>query len=125
MQELDVALQEKPKGMNDEDWNKINGQACATIHSCLAKGPNYSVLKETSAKKLWKSLGEKYKRPSLESRFHLWKKLLHFKYQPRISMNDHISTKLSKVLVALACLGKNIEDEDKVLLFVEFPPGRI
>ena len=36
-QELDVTLEDKPKGMSDKDWEKINRQACGTIRLCLAK----------------------------------------------------------------------------------------
>ena len=40
-QELDVTLEDKLKGMSDKDWEKINRQACGTIHFCLAKNVNF------------------------------------------------------------------------------------
>ena len=36
-QELDITLEDKPEGMLDKDWEKINRQACGTIRLCLAK----------------------------------------------------------------------------------------
>ena len=36
-QELDITLEDKSKGMLDKDWEKIDRQACGTIHLCLAK----------------------------------------------------------------------------------------
>ena len=36
-QELDITLEDKPEGMSDKDWEKINRQACGTIRLCLAK----------------------------------------------------------------------------------------
>ena len=40
-QELDITLEDKPEGMLDKDWEKINRQACGTIHLCLAKNVNF------------------------------------------------------------------------------------
>ena len=36
-QELDIALDEKPTELLDKNWEKINRQACSTIHFYLAK----------------------------------------------------------------------------------------
>ena len=36
-QELDITLEDKPKGMSNKDWEKINRQTCGTIRLCLAK----------------------------------------------------------------------------------------
>ena len=58
-QELDVALEEKSDVIDDKEWIKINRQACCTIHLCLAKDHKYSVMRETSTKKLWETLEEK------------------------------------------------------------------
>ena len=57
-QELDVALEEKPHMIDDKEWIKINRQACGTC-LCLVKDQKYSVIRETSAKKLWETLEEK------------------------------------------------------------------
>ena len=40
-QELDITLEDKPEGMSDKDWEKINRQACCTIHLYLAKNVNF------------------------------------------------------------------------------------
>lgn len=120
LQELDIALEEKPKEMNGIDWAVIKRQACSTIRSCLAKDLKHCVLREDSAKNPWKTLEDKYRTPSLMNRFNLWKKLLQFQCQPGISMNDHINT-FNGLLVDLSCLGKTIEDEDKVILLKSLP----
>ena len=36
-QELDITLEDKPEGMSNKDWEKINRQTCGTIRLCLAK----------------------------------------------------------------------------------------
>ena len=51
-QELDIALEDKLEEMLDKDWDKINRQACGTIHLCLAKDQKYFVMRETKAKEL-------------------------------------------------------------------------
>ena len=45
--------------MDDNEWIKINRQACGIIRLCLAKAQKYSVIREKSAKKLWEALEEK------------------------------------------------------------------
>ena len=59
-QEFDHALKEKPNKMDDNEWIQINRQAYSIIRLCLAKDQKYSIMRETSAKKLWKTLKEEY-----------------------------------------------------------------
>ena len=40
-QELDITLEDKPKGMLDKDWENFNRQAYGTIRLCLAKNLNF------------------------------------------------------------------------------------
>ena len=62
-----IALEAKPKDMSNEDWDFINRQACCTIRLCLAKDQKYFVMKETTAKSLWKQLEDKYMTKSIEN----------------------------------------------------------
>ena len=77
-QELDITLEDKPEGMSDKDWEKINRQACGTIRLCLAKDQKYFFMRETKAKELWKMLEDKYKTKSVENHLYLKKKLFLF-----------------------------------------------
>ncbi|KAH9659029.1 hypothetical protein KPL70_023708 [Citrus sinensis] len=120
-QELDVALEEKPDVMDDNEWIKINRQACGTIHLCLAKDQKYSVMRETSAKKLWETLEEKYMKKSLENRLYMKKKLYRFTYTHGMSMNDHVNS-FNKILADLLNLDERFEDEDKALLLLNSLP---
>ncbi|KAG2716095.1 hypothetical protein I3760_03G108200 [Carya illinoinensis] len=52
-QELDITLEGKPDDMTDQDWKKLNTQACSTIRLCLTKKQKYFVMRETNAKVLW------------------------------------------------------------------------
>ncbi|KAG2727038.1 hypothetical protein I3760_01G142100 [Carya illinoinensis] len=51
-QELDVALGDIPDDMTDQDWRKLNTQACSAIRLCLTKEQKYFVMRETNTKKL-------------------------------------------------------------------------
>ncbi|KAG8497200.1 hypothetical protein CXB51_008576 [Gossypium anomalum] len=120
-QELDIALEEKPDKMDDKKWAKINRQACGTICLCLAKEQKYSIMRETSAKKLWDTLEENFLTKSLENRLYMKKKLFRFTYAPGMSMNDHVNS-FNKILADLLNLDEKFEDEDKVLLLLNSLP---
>ncbi|KAH9805146.1 hypothetical protein KPL71_002341 [Citrus sinensis] len=120
-QELDVALEEKPDVMDDKEWIKINRQACGTIRLCLTKDQKYSVMRETSAKKLWETLEEKYMKKSLENRLYMKNKLYRFTYTHGMSMNDHVNS-FNKILADLLNLDERFEDEDKALLLLNSLP---
>ena len=77
-QELDIALEDKLEEMSDKDWDRINRQACSTIHLCLAKDQKYFFMRETKAKELWKMLEDKYMTKSVENCLYLKKKLFRF-----------------------------------------------
>ncbi|KAH9771354.1 Integrase catalytic domain-containing protein [Citrus sinensis] len=120
-QELDIAFEEKPDVMDDKEWIKINRQACGTIRLCLAKDQKYSVMRETSAKKLWETLEEKYMKKSLENMLYMKKKLYRFTYTHGMSMNNHVNS-FNKILADLLNLDKRFEDEDKTLLLLNSLP---
>ena len=72
-QELNIALEEKHEKMDDNEWIKINRHACCTIHLCLGKDQKYSIMRETSTKKLWEALEEKYIKKNLENTLYMKK----------------------------------------------------
>ena len=51
--------------MDEKEWIKINKQVCGIIRLCLAKDHKYFVIRETSTKKLWETLEEKYMKKSI------------------------------------------------------------
>ena len=74
-------------------------------------------MRETSAKKLWEALKEKYMKKSLENKLYIEKKLYCFTYTPGISMNDHVNS-FNKILADWLNLDEKFEDEDKALLLL-------
>ncbi|KAG6625545.1 hypothetical protein CIPAW_16G104500 [Carya illinoinensis] len=51
-QELDIALEEKPYDMTENDWKKLNTKTYSTIRLCLTKEQKYFIMRETNAKEL-------------------------------------------------------------------------
>ena len=76
-------------------------------------------MRELSAKKLWKTLEEKYMKKNLENRLYMKKKLYQFTYTTGMSMNDHVNS-LNKILADLLNLDEKFEDKDKALLLLNF-----
>ncbi|KAM5552956.1 hypothetical protein ABKV19_025277 [Rosa sericea] len=120
-QELDIALEDKPEDMNEKEWKQINKWACGSIRLCLAKDMKFFIMKETSAKELWKKLEDQYMTKSAENRFHLKRRLFRFNYRQGISMSEHISD-FNKILADLANLDVQISDEDKALCLLNSLP---
>ena len=120
-QELDIALDDKPEDMSDAEWAKINRWACGSIRLCLAKDQKFFVMKETSAKELWKKLEDQYMFKSAENRLHLKRRLFRFQFRQGISMSEHISD-FNKILADLTNLEVKISDEDKALCLLNSLP---
>ncbi|KAG2664937.1 hypothetical protein I3760_16G105900 [Carya illinoinensis] len=51
-QELDIASEEKPYDMTENDWRKLNTKAYSTIRLCLTKEQKYFIMRETNANEL-------------------------------------------------------------------------
>ncbi|KAL9453765.1 hypothetical protein AB3S75_009385 [Citrus x aurantiifolia] len=108
--------------MDDKEWKKINRQSCGSICLCLAKDEKYSITRETSTKKLWETLKERYMKKNVENRLYMKKKLYRFIYAPNVSMNDHVNS-FNKILAGLLNVDEKFEDEDKTLLLLNSLPN--
>ncbi|KAL6226184.1 hypothetical protein ACLB2K_000147 [Fragaria x ananassa] len=120
-QDLDMALEDRPEGMSDKDWQKINKMACSTIRLCLAKQQKFDVMRETAAKDLWQKLEDKYMTKSAENRLHLKRRLFNFKYKEGTKMIHHLDA-FNKLVADLLNLDEDIKDEDKAMLLVNSLP---
>ncbi|CAB4307464.1 unnamed protein product [Prunus armeniaca] len=102
-QELDMVLEDKPEDIDDKKWTRINLHDCASIRLFRGNELKYLYMKETSAKKLWIKLEEKYTTNSAENRLFFKKRLFRFQYRP-------------------ANLDVKITDEDKALCLLNSLP---
>ncbi|BBH01937.1 hypothetical protein Prudu_012349, partial [Prunus dulcis] len=114
-QELDMVLEDKPEDIDDKQWTRINLHACATIRSFLDKELKYPYMKETSAKKLWMKLEEKYMTKSAENRLFLKKRLFRFQY--RSANLDVIIPDEDKALCLLNSLPDDYDHLTTTLLY--------
>lgn len=88
---------------------------------CLAKDKKYFVMKETSAKELWKKLEDKYMTKSIGNRLYLKKELFRFQFKTGNSLSEHLND-YNKILADLQNLDVKINDEDKTVLFLNSLP---
>ena len=116
-QDLDLTLKDKLEDMEEVEWNKFNRMACSTIRLCLAKPQKYFVMRETSAKSLWKKLEDKYMIKSIKNRIHLKKQLYRFQYKEVTKMITHLDS-FNKLIADLLNLDEDVKDEDKTLIFL-------
>ena len=61
----------KPTTMKDEDWEEMDGEACAAIILCLEIDVAFEVKEETTAKGMWDSLESKYVTKTLSNKSYL------------------------------------------------------
>ena len=76
---------------------------------------------ETSAKKIWEILEDKYLIKSVENRLHLKMRLYCFQLKKGISISEHVND-YTKLLVDLANMNVVIEEEDKTLILLNSFP---
>lgn len=107
--------------MTDEQWKKINRQACSTIRLCLAKDQKYHVMNENIAYKLWKSLEDKYVVKSVSNRIMMQKRLFRFNKKPGTSMIEHLS-EYNRLIVDALNIDVKLDDEIKTCLFLASLP---
>jgi len=48
----------KPARVDDDKWEEMKAQACATIRLCLSDQIMYHIMEESSPKKIWDKLAE-------------------------------------------------------------------
>jgi hypothetical protein len=49
-----------PEKVDDDKWEEMQAQACATIRLCLSDQIMYHVMEETSSKKIWDKLASQF-----------------------------------------------------------------
>jgi hypothetical protein len=52
--------EKKPAKVDDDKWEEMQAQACATMRLCLADQIMYHVMDESSPMKIWDKLAEKF-----------------------------------------------------------------
>ena len=116
-----LEFESKPADLDDAVWKKMNRSACGVIRSCLTQDLKYDVMDETSARKIWEMLAEKYLTKSVENRLHLKRRLYRFQLKRGTSKSSHM-VEYTKLLADLASVDEQIGDEDKALILLSSLP---
>jgi DNA (cytosine-5)-methyltransferase 1 len=61
----------KPVKVDDDKWEEMQVQACAMMRLCLADQIMYHVMDESSPKKIWDKLAEKFMSKTLTQKLYL------------------------------------------------------
>ena len=81
----------KPSSMKNEEWNKLNRKAIATICQYLAKNVYFNVSGEKTTKGLWKKLHDLYEKNTVSNKVFLMKKLYNLKMKEGALVAKHLN----------------------------------
>ena len=93
----------KPSSMKDEEWNKLDRKAIATIRQYLAKNVYFNVVGEKTTVELWKKLHDLYEKNTTSNKVFLMKKLYNLKMKEGASVAEHLN-ELTSLPVSLPLL---------------------
>lgn len=120
---IDALEGTKPESTTAEDWKVMERKAVSTIRLCLSDEVKYSVIKENSPKKLWKSLEELYMAKSLTNRWVLKRQLFRLRMEEGTRFVDHLNV-FNKLVTQLVSVDEEIEENDKVVILASsLPPS--
>ncbi|KAK0593129.1 hypothetical protein LWI29_031498 [Acer saccharum] len=88
-----AAISERPTEITDDDeWNKIDGNAVANLHLALADGVLSSVAEKKMAKEIWDTLTKLYEAKSLHHKIFLKRRLYTVRMVESLSITNHCNT---------------------------------
>ncbi|CAA0833610.1 Probable prolyl 4-hydroxylase 11 [Striga hermonthica] len=114
---------EKPKGMEDDDWQDLQERAAGMIRLCLADEVMYHIMHLKLADEIWKKLESQFMSKTLTTKLYLKQRLYGLKMQEGTDLGQHVNI-FNQVVTDLASLEVKIEDEDKaMILLCSLPPS--
>ncbi|CAA0838475.1 Probable prolyl 4-hydroxylase 11 [Striga hermonthica] len=108
---------EKPKGMEDDDWQDVPERAARTIRLCLADEVMYHVMHLKSVDEIWKKLESQFMSKTLTTKLYLKERLYGLKMQEGTDLGQHVNI-FNQVVTDLTSLEVKIEDEDKAMILL-------
>ena len=108
---------QKPSAMKDEDWDEIDGEACASIILGLERDVAFEVKDEPTAKEMWDSLESKYVTKTLSNKSYLKTRLYKCKMQEGGNLRNHIR-EFERIISDLKDVDVKVEDDDQALLLM-------
>ncbi|KAI3816312.1 hypothetical protein L1987_16005 [Smallanthus sonchifolius] len=120
--DLDAVLEgEKPEGMSQADWMKMDKKARAVITLSLSENVAYNIQKETSAKGMMEALSNMYEKPSAANKVYLIRELVNTRMKEGDSVANHINN-LNSILSRLVSVDIKFDDEVQALLLLSSLP---
>lgn len=114
----EVTTTERPQN-NDQDWDKKNRQARATISLLVEDDQLIHIRHEDTAKGMWDVLKRLHERSSLNSKLFLLWKLYKMRLSREQDMQEHINAML-EVIAQLRSIGENITDSHVAMQFARY-----
>ncbi|GKE25593.1 hypothetical protein Tco_1440977 [Tanacetum coccineum] len=116
-QRCDAALETLPADIEAGEKAALMKKAYNTLILCLGDHVLREVTKETTAAGIWTKLTSLYMTKSLANRLYLKKKLYTYYMSSCTKLDDHID-EFNKLILDLASIDIEIEDEDQALLLL-------
>ena len=119
-QDLQPALLGKTKGkgsLSDEDWEKLDLEARATIFVALSSNVLFNISAEKTTKELVDKLSSLYEIPSASNKVFIMKKLYNLKMKEGGVMSNHLN-EFNTLASQLISVGIPLDDEIKAVLLL-------
>jgi hypothetical protein len=107
----------KPEKVDDDKWEELQAQACATIKLCLSDQIMYHVMEETSPKEIWDKLASQFMSKTVTQKLYLKQKLFGLKMQEGSDLAEHINV-FNQLVADLMKVDVKINDEDKAIILL-------
>ena len=108
----------KPEKVDDDKWEEMQAQACATIRLCLSDQIMYHVMEETSPKEIWDKLASQFMSKTVTQKLYLKQKLFGLKMQEGSDLAEHINI-FNQLVADLMKDDVKINNEDKAIIWLE------
>ncbi|GJY13619.1 hypothetical protein Tco_0382928 [Tanacetum coccineum] len=122
-QGCDAALETLPVDMEAGEKATLMKKAYSTLILCLGDRVLREVTKETTAVGIWTKLTSLYMTKSLANRLYLKKKLYTYYMSPGTKTGDLYLYEFNKLILDLANIDIEIEDEDQALMLLTSLPS--
>jgi hypothetical protein len=107
----------KTEKVDDEKWEEMKVQGCATIRLCLSDQIMYHVMEKTSPKKIWNKLASQFMSKTLTQKLYLKQKLFGLKMQEGSDLGEHINV-FNQLIADLVKVDVKIDDEDRAVILL-------
>jgi hypothetical protein len=117
-----VLSEKKPAKVEDDKWEDMQAQACGVMRLCLSDQVMYHVMDESSPKKIWDKLAEKFMSKTLTQKLYLKQKLYRLKMQEGSDLAEHVNV-FNQLIADLGKVDVKIDEEDRAIILLCSLPG--